>query len=334
MGARDLLLFGNVSQPPFCNNLFPPLRALQKLYRVKLVEPARHAGFVSTGGARPALIPDAAVIENTDPPPGVVVCLGGALAFSDAGLRMFPKETALAAFALSDPQGIEASIDDRAAVRPLLHAGSADAPGLCRAGHRRPALRSRDRCGALPAAARGARLRRSLLREVDAVSQRPAFGSGAALPRPRPCLRGRDPVERARAPPAGHAGRPLRRTQPRAPGPGDGSRRRRAGEVPRHVSHHAARFLRGVLRRALADRVLGGGARLLRARRRDRDLRGKRRRRRRGRARARRRARPGSPSGQRARQRALRDHTWDRRAEAFLMDVNRWRPTPSQRRAR
>ena len=39
---------------------------------------------------------------------------------------------------------------DRAAVRPVLYAGSADAPGLRRAGHRRPALRSRDRRGALP----------------------------------------------------------------------------------------------------------------------------------------------------------------------------------------
>ena len=38
--------------------------------------------------------------------------------------------------------------------------------------------------------------------------------------------------------------------------------------------------------------------------------------------------------GKRARQRALRDHTWDRRAEAFLLDVGRWRPSPGQRRVR
>jgi hypothetical protein len=105
-----LLLFGNVSQPPFCNNLFPPLRAFQKVFRTTLVEPLRVAGFVPTGGGRPALIPDDAVIGNTDPPPQVVVCLGGALYFSERGLRIFPKETVLCAIALSDPHGLDASM--------------------------------------------------------------------------------------------------------------------------------------------------------------------------------------------------------------------------------
>lgn len=107
---KPLLLFGNVSTPPYCNNLFPPLRAMQKTFRTRLVEPFRYAGFVSTGGARPAEIPDAAVIEHTDPMPEVVVCLGGALFFSERARRMFPKETVLAGFALSDPYGLAASI--------------------------------------------------------------------------------------------------------------------------------------------------------------------------------------------------------------------------------
>ena len=106
----NLLLFGNVSQPPYCNNLFPPLRAFQKAFRTTLVEPFRLPGFVATGGAKPALVPDEAVIAHTDPPPDIVVCLGGALHFSDRALRIFPRETALAAFALSDPYGLAASI--------------------------------------------------------------------------------------------------------------------------------------------------------------------------------------------------------------------------------
>ena len=106
----DLLLFGNVSPPPYCNNLFPPVRALQKAFRTRVVEPLHYAGFVSTGGAKPAQVPDAAVIEHTDPAPDVVACLGGGLHFSEKALRIFPKETPLAAFALSDPYGLAASV--------------------------------------------------------------------------------------------------------------------------------------------------------------------------------------------------------------------------------
>ena len=79
MSTPSLLLFANVSQPPYCNNLFPPVRAFQKVFRTKLIEPLKCPGFVPTGGGRPALVPDEAVIENTDPPPDLVVCLGGAL---------------------------------------------------------------------------------------------------------------------------------------------------------------------------------------------------------------------------------------------------------------
>jgi hypothetical protein len=75
-----------------------------------VVEPFHVEGFVSTGGAKPALIPDAAVIDHTDPAPDVVVCLGGALHFSERALRIFPGGTPLAAFALSDPYGLAASV--------------------------------------------------------------------------------------------------------------------------------------------------------------------------------------------------------------------------------
>jgi len=107
--ADRLLVFGNVSQPPYCNNFLPPLRAFQKAFRTTVVEPARFAGFAPTGGAKPTLVPDEAVIESTNPPPDIVVCLGGGLHFSERTLRSFPKETVLAGFALSDPYGLEAS---------------------------------------------------------------------------------------------------------------------------------------------------------------------------------------------------------------------------------
>ncbi|HEY1251562.1 MAG TPA: glycosyltransferase [Thermoanaerobaculia bacterium] len=107
---ETLLLFGNVSQPPYCNNLFPPVRAFQRVFRTVVVEPQSYAGFVPTGGARPALIPDEAVSDHTDPPPDVVVCLGGALHFSKRALRGFSRLTALAGFALSDPYGLRASL--------------------------------------------------------------------------------------------------------------------------------------------------------------------------------------------------------------------------------
>ena len=75
-----------------------------------MVEPIHFDGFVSTGGARPAQIPDTAVIEHTDPAPDVVVCLGGGLHFSERALRIFPRETPLAGFAVSDPYGLAASV--------------------------------------------------------------------------------------------------------------------------------------------------------------------------------------------------------------------------------
>jgi glycosyltransferase involved in cell wall biosynthesis len=110
MSAETLLLFGNVSQPPFCNNLFPPLRAFQKVFRTTLVEPMALPGFVATGGAKPALVPDEAVIAHSDPPPDVVVFLGGALHLSPRAVRMFPAATVRAGFALSDPYGLAASL--------------------------------------------------------------------------------------------------------------------------------------------------------------------------------------------------------------------------------
>lgn len=111
MSSLDLLLFGNVSQPPYCNNLFPPVRALQRAFRTRVVEPMSYRGFEPTGGARPALVPDDAVLEHTDPRPDVIACLGGALHFSERTLReLRNRRIVLAGFALSDPYGLRASL--------------------------------------------------------------------------------------------------------------------------------------------------------------------------------------------------------------------------------
>jgi len=111
MSSLHLLLFGNVSQPPFCNNLFPAVRAFQRAFRTKIVEPQRYPAFESTGGARPAIVPDEAVLEHTDPSPDVAVCLGGALHFSERSLReLRNRHVVLAGFALSDPYGLAASL--------------------------------------------------------------------------------------------------------------------------------------------------------------------------------------------------------------------------------
>ena len=152
MSVGELLLFGNVSQPPFCNNLYPPLRAFQKLFRTTLIEPSSLPGFVSTGGARPALIPDDSVFSHTDPPPQAVVCLGGALHLSARARRMFPSDTIFGGFALSDPQGLEASLaiapefdlfyTQDAQTLPALLAAPAAGTGAPIAGAAAPALAS------------------------------------------------------------------------------------------------------------------------------------------------------------------------------------------------
>ena len=107
----SILVFGNVSQQPFVNNLLPPVRALRKVGDVTLVEPFRIEGFVGTGGASPALIPHHAVVDALkECRPDLVVCLAGALYLSDESRALFPANTVFAGFALSDPLGLDASL--------------------------------------------------------------------------------------------------------------------------------------------------------------------------------------------------------------------------------
>lgn len=111
-GRMRTLLFGNVTQPPYQNNLLPAVRALEKSGPTKVVEPRFLEGFVPTGAARPALIPGAAVEEALASfQPDVVVCLAGGLYLARESRRLFPEGTVFAGLALSDPLGLDASLD-------------------------------------------------------------------------------------------------------------------------------------------------------------------------------------------------------------------------------
>ncbi len=106
------LLFGNVTQPPYQNNLLPAVRALERSGPTKVVEPRFIEGFVPTGAARPALIPAAAVAETLASfQPDVVVCLAGGLYLARESRRLFPAGTVFAGLALSDPLGLDASLE-------------------------------------------------------------------------------------------------------------------------------------------------------------------------------------------------------------------------------
>ena len=100
------LLFGNVTQPPFVNNLAGPVRAFGAACDLRVVEPRRIDGFVATGGAAPAPVPEAAVDLVADFEPELVVCLGGGLFVPDAVRRRLPGSATYVGIALSDPQGL------------------------------------------------------------------------------------------------------------------------------------------------------------------------------------------------------------------------------------
>ncbi|HWP45112.1 MAG TPA: hypothetical protein VNO14_17860, partial [Blastocatellia bacterium] len=77
---EKILIFGDVSAPPFINNLSAPVRAFQRVAEVKVIEPRFVEGFVPTGAARPAMVPEVSVRQAlSEFDPTIVVCLGGGL---------------------------------------------------------------------------------------------------------------------------------------------------------------------------------------------------------------------------------------------------------------
>lgn len=108
----NVLVFGNVNLRPFANNLLPVIRAFERLAAVRLVEPFRFEGFVGTGAARPAPIPEAAVRAGLDGfAPDAVICLAGALLVPPPLRPLLPSGAPLVGIALSDPYGLDASLE-------------------------------------------------------------------------------------------------------------------------------------------------------------------------------------------------------------------------------
>jgi hypothetical protein len=105
------VIFTNLSQPPFNNNLLPPVEAFRKVGSVHVVEPHLVPGFVPTGAASPAEIPaTAALLTAEESVADQVVCLGGALFLSSESRSFFDPTTVFVGIALSDPLGLDASI--------------------------------------------------------------------------------------------------------------------------------------------------------------------------------------------------------------------------------
>ena len=106
-----IVVFTNLSQPPFNNNLLPPVEAFRRVGPVRVVEPHLAPGFVPTGAAAPAEIPVSAarrIAEDFEA--DQVICLGGALFLSRESRALFPPATVFVGIALSDPLGLEASM--------------------------------------------------------------------------------------------------------------------------------------------------------------------------------------------------------------------------------
>ena len=104
------MLFGNVSQRPFSNNLSGIVRAFAGATRLRVIEPNSFPGFVPTGGAPPVEVPGEAVRQAVaEVDPQLVICLAGALFLSEEARRHFAPGTVFVGFAASDPLGLTGS---------------------------------------------------------------------------------------------------------------------------------------------------------------------------------------------------------------------------------
>ncbi len=120
-----LAIVANTEQPPYGNNLKPPVRAFATCTQGQLFVPAHYPEFVPTGGAAPAPVPPALVEALRKFAPHVVVCLGGGLFVPPTLRELLPPKTILVGIALSDPQGLSASL----AIAPHFHLFYTQDPG-------------------------------------------------------------------------------------------------------------------------------------------------------------------------------------------------------------
>lgn len=112
-----VVVFANVSLPPFANNLEGPLKALAELAAISVIDPLSFPRVRSTGGAAPLAVPEAAVTQALAFQPHVVLCLGGGLFLPAEQRERFASSTVFAGLALSDPQALPASL----AIAPHFH---------------------------------------------------------------------------------------------------------------------------------------------------------------------------------------------------------------------
>jgi spore maturation protein CgeB len=109
--VQRVLLLGNVTQQPYCNNLLPIVRAFEMEAQVRVLEPYLIPSFTATGGALPAEVPVSAIAGATVGfAPEVVVGLAGGLFLTPAARAALPDDTVLVGLAMSDPLGLDASM--------------------------------------------------------------------------------------------------------------------------------------------------------------------------------------------------------------------------------
>lgn len=111
MTRPRIAIFCNVSQKPFVNNLLPCIRGFEKWGEVRIYEPYLVPGFVSTGGAAAAGVPQVQLEEAIDFAPDLVVCIGGGLYVNEVLRPRFPEHAVFAGVALSDPIATGASLE-------------------------------------------------------------------------------------------------------------------------------------------------------------------------------------------------------------------------------
>ncbi len=104
-------LVANTGQPPYGNNLNPPVRAFAALGVARLFVPSEYADFASTGGAAPAPLPRGLLDNLARFAPEVVVCLGGGLYVPRPLRALLLGGPILVGIALSDPQALPASLE-------------------------------------------------------------------------------------------------------------------------------------------------------------------------------------------------------------------------------
>lgn len=103
-------LVANTGQPPYGNNLNPPVRAFAALCAARLFVPSEYPDFTPTGAAAPAPLPRGLLEDIARFAPEVVVCLGGALDVPRPLRAFLPGDPVLVGIALSDPQALPASL--------------------------------------------------------------------------------------------------------------------------------------------------------------------------------------------------------------------------------